>query len=260
MPFGCRHQISYHRAMRAFLALVWTVLSLGAAAQDRTYAIVSLLGDHLTVVSAVDSTGSSLDHNARNVLKVGSPVLDQAAVLAVDTAVRRTVRGSNPVLLLVNDPKVYEAQSEALEAGGSAQSLLPTLAPTLAQAKATHLLLLTKVRREADLQIEHNNVGHGNLDGLGFYVDRSRQTYNRENGDRYVGFLAPYAYFRVSLVDLATGSVVSDEIVTASRVRGVHSEAHPWDSMTPEQKIGSLKSILRTEANRVVPQLLERAR
>ncbi len=83
---------------------------------------------------------------------------------------------------------------------------------------------------------------------------------DEQNGDNYAGFLAPYAYFRASLADLATGKIIETIDVPASETRGMHSAVHPWDELTPEQKIASLRSIIGREVGDVVPKLLAKLR
>jgi hypothetical protein len=245
--------------MRFLLAglLLAAVGSTSAAEEERTYAILSLLGDGLSIVVREVSTGSRVDRNARRFVKLETPELDRAALFVAQDAIKRALPGARTVLLEVRDPAVYAAQSRALEEGGDAlRRVLPELGPTLAQAKATHLVLFAKWRHEALLRLPDGHAGSGQLEGLGFYIDRAMRLVNREASEPYLGFLSAFAYFRVSLIEVATGKVLGEESVFESETRLSVSGVHPWDTMTSQQKVGALQSLVRREAERVMPALL----
>lgn len=247
--------------MRFILAalLVAAVGSAGAANEDRSYAILSLLGDGLSIVVREVSTGSRIDRNPRTFVKLETPQLDRAALFVADDAIKRALPGARTVLLEVRDPAVYAAQTRALDEGGDAlRRVLPALGPTLAQSKATHLVLFTKWRHEAMLQLPDGHAGSGQIEGLGFYIDRAMRLVNREASEPYLGFLSAFAYFRVSLVEVGTGKVLGEESVFASETSLSVSGVHPWDTMTSQQKVGALQSLVRREAERVMPALLQK--
>ena len=229
-----------------------------AADEDRVYAVVSLVGDGLSIVVRETTTGSSIDRNARTFFKLETPVLDRAALFAAEDAIKRAEPGARTTLLEVHDPVVYAAQSRALDEGGGVRLVLLALGPSLAQSKATHLVLFTKQRHEAVLRIRDGSVGNGHLEGLGFYVDRAMRLQNPDTGETFVGFLSPYAYFRVSLIEAATGKPLGEELVYASESTASASNAHPWDALTSQQKVGALQSMVRRETERVMPALLRK--
>jgi hypothetical protein len=247
------------RSILAALLLIAAAGSAGAADEDRTCAILSLLGDGLSIVVHEASTGSRVDRNPRTFVKLETPELDRAALFVADDAIKRASPGIRTVLLEVRDPAVYAAQSRALDEGGDAhRHVLPALGPTLAQAKATHLVLFTKWRHEAMLRLPDGHAGSGQLEGLGFYIDRAMRLVNREASEPYLGFLSAFAYFRVSLIEVATGSVLGEESVFESETSFSVSGVHPWDTMTSQQKVSALQSLVRREAQRVMPALLQK--
>jgi hypothetical protein len=245
--------------MRFLLAvlLLAAVGSASAADEDRTYAIVSLLGDGLSIVVRETSTGSNIDRNARTFVRLETPALDRAALFAADDAIKRASPGAKSVMLEVHDPAVYAAQSRALDEGGDTRLVLAALGATVAQSKATHLLLFTKQRHEAMLRLRDGSVGNGRLEGLGFYVDRAMRLQNPDTGEYYLGFLSPFAYFRVSLVEVVTGKTLGEESVYASDAHASTSNVHPWDTLTSQQKVSALQSMVRQEAGRIVTTLLQ---
>jgi hypothetical protein len=146
---------------------------------------------------------------------------------AADDAIKRALPGAQSVMLEVHDPAVYAAQSRALDEGGDTRLVLAALGATVAQSKATHLLLFTKQRHEAMLRLRDGSVGSGRLEGLGFYVDRAMRLQNPDTGEYYLGFLSPFAYFRVSLIEAATGKPLGEESVYASDAHASTSNVPP---------------------------------
>ncbi|HSS29283.1 MAG TPA: hypothetical protein VLL50_15145, partial [Usitatibacter sp.] len=130
----------------------------------------------------------------------------------------------------------------------------------LAGSGATHLILLTKMRQDARFEAVQSHVGSGRVEGLGFYIDRITLLRDYDNGNEYAGYLAPYAYFRISLSDLTTGQVLDSIDVPGSQTRGMHSAVHPWDELTPQQKIDAMRAILEHEIGDAIPRLFARMR
>jgi hypothetical protein len=81
---------------------------------------------------------------------------------------------------------------------------------------------------------------------------------NPDTGECYLGFLSPFAYFRVSLIEAATGKLLGEESVYASDAHASTSNVHPCDTLTSQEKMGALQTMVRQEAGRVVTTLLQR--
>jgi hypothetical protein len=95
---------------------------------------------------------------------------------------------------------------------------------------------------------------------LGFYVDDSTVTNVGGAGGSARGFMAPYAYFRVSLVDLASGKLVIEERLTVSQAQSaqqLEKGSDPWEVLTPAQKIEMLRRLIEEGVKRAVPLLLK---
>lgn len=247
--------------MRRLLAAVLLLAAgFGAQAGERRYAVLSLLSDQMTVVTRDTSTGSNLDRNHRESFAVPGNVLDKRTVLAIDDALRRERVQPDPVLLFTTDPAVFAAQARLLDDDVSVTHLVATLEPIVRGAHATHLILASKYRHDAMLQLADGKVGSGKLEGLGFYLDRAMRTISGDTREEAFGFVAPYAYFRLSLIDLATGKVVRDVPVFASVTQtAAHSETgNAWDAMTPQEKASALEALIRRETEVAVPRLIAR--
>ena len=248
--------------MGRLLAML-ALLALGCAARaadgDARYAVLSLLSDELTVVvRGATTTGSSIEHNRRQSLAIPGHILDKRMVLAMDDALR-AAGAKAPVLLFTTEPSIFERQAKLLDAGDGTASLMDAVRPVLRGADARYLVLATKYRHEATLRLANGSTGSGTLSGLGFYVDNQVESFERGGESRVgTGFVAAYAYFMLSLIDLQTGQVVREAPVMGSQFAlGYRSDTgNPWDAMTPQEKIGALERLLRSETKRVMPRLL----
>src|SRR5260221_11519334 len=126
----------------------------------------------------------------------------------------------------------------------------------VAGTDATLLIMVKKEGHEAAIELFHAHAGSGYFEGAGFYVDRTLPLVDVPTGLHYVGFLASFAYFRVSVVDLSTMALLKEDHVFVSYPVANLGGVHPWDAVTPGQKLTALQGVLRREAARVVPALL----
>ncbi|HEX7559050.1 MAG TPA: hypothetical protein VF386_07615, partial [Usitatibacter sp.] len=113
-------------------------------------------------------------------------------------------------------------------------------------------------RHEAMLTLPDGHAGSGQLEGLGFYIDRKMQIVNREASEPFLGFLSAFAYFRISLIEAATGKSLGEESIYASETSLSVGGKHPWDTMTSQEKVSALQSMVRRETERVMPALLRK--
>ena len=246
--------------MRALMLILGFCIATAAFAQESTrqFAALSLVGDGFTIVFHRIETGSHIDRNERQFVDLGDPVLDNTVLESVERTVRSVRPGTKVVLLGARDPALFAAQQRSLDEAGGSSSIVAQVRAAALAAGATHLILVTKLRHDAMLRLGSSHTGSGKLQGLGFYLDFAKQTRRADTGERGQGFLAPYAYFKVSIVDLASGRVDGERDVVASMTRSTSrgETTHPWDAMTAEQKVGALRALIRREIARVMPELL----
>ena len=226
------------------------------AAEVARLGVVSVMGDLITVVTHRPETGSRVDQNQTQQVALGEQGFDRFATQAAIEQARRAWPAAE-VLGLELAPRAE------IEAGGwlQAQRFAPPAA-ILSRLEAdgiTHLLLLTRHRAEALLRLRGNSVGSGHLEGLGFYVDRALPVRRVDTGELGQGFLAPFAYFQVALIEVAGGRVLAAETLTASSsasaARGTKG-LDPWDALDPAQKVAALQRLIRSELARVIPQMI----
>ncbi len=238
--------------------LVLAVSSAPAFAQPalRKVAILSTIGDVMTVVAAQRQTGSLINTNERSVTNVETPIFDHSALLAASRASKTNKPEVETVLLSM--PKQATGAAPPFSFEGNQLSRNSMVLPTLEKSGATHVLLIVKHRAAARLKFSDGASGSGTLEGLGFYVDGAARTTVGDTGVGGTGFVAPFAYFKLQLVDLNSMTLQSEQVVTESVVRSagrVQSGLDPWDAMTLEEKIAALKSLIERGIGEALPQL-----
>jgi hypothetical protein len=243
--------------MFRLIALALLAIATAAHAADgRKFAVMSLIGDQMLVVQYVPMIGGRIDRNTRDYLQLDDPVVDKTALLAADQALKQMDAANKPVLLFARQRSLYEASGALLE-GGSMTKLLDLLRPLLQGTGATHLVLFTKVRSEARMQLRDATLGSGMIEGVGFYVDPATEIKLGGTGESATGFVGAFAYFQVSVIDLATGAVVRAERVTASRTRSAANTkaADVWTGISGQEKMRTLQDLVRDEVARTVPKV-----
>lgn len=248
---------------RLALALVSMVLALAVHAADaRKYAVLSLIGDEMMLSGAQQKTGARLDQNARRYIELSDPFADKAALLAVHEVLKET-QGVEPLLLFGRDRKLYHAQARLLDSGGGMEKLLGDIRPLLGNSGATHLILITKDRREARIQLETSAIGQGMLQGIGYYVDLETGVKLTNSGETAVGFVAAFAYFNASLIRLDTGQVIAEQRVNAASPYTTPSHKSVedvWGGMPAVDRVRMLRDLVSREVRAMLPKLLSEPR
>lgn len=222
------------------------------------YAAMSLIGDSLSIVTYRQSTGSSLDKNIREQIPVGDDHFDRLALRTIGAALAAARPGTTPALLLSHDAATYRRADDVAAAADGTDALLRPLAAQFDEAHARYLVLVTKRRDAARLKLHDGKVGTGWLAGLGFYIDHQMTVRNREDGSIGQGFVAPFAYLTISLVDLKTRTVIRSETIADSLPAGVRPDgtADPWQVLTSEEKVRYLDRLIERSLQEAVPRLL----
>lgn len=236
------------RRAAGLVALLCLSLCGPAFAQSpRSYAVLSLVGDQITMVSPRMTTGSHTDRNLRKEVATPDDGLDVIAVKAAGEALQRHQPGTAPALFTSRDPKLFAMQEALLESEELSAELAQSLKTLLAEAKASHFVLITKYRAETSMRLRSESVGSGKLAGLGFYVDRHMELIEVETGKKMTGFFSPYAYLRFVLIDAATLQPVRRWTVRATDTVGSRpgSIDNAWNQHDATQKTQMLHDLLR---------------
>lgn len=220
-------------------------------------AVLSLVGDQMSVDIYRDRTGTNLDTNRTTAYPFDDPVFDHMALLAASEAVRRELPAAKVVTLGVPkagstfDPNRIVAEKDAL-------ATHPVIEALRGQGY-THLLAISKLRAPARMDFVGQTIGSGQVQGLGFYVDPFLAMVRRQDtGETSVGFIAPYAYLRLSLVETASGRVLSERPITANVVTTMAGTPAMtlWEAMTPSQKVQALRALIDRSIRSAVPGML----
>jgi hypothetical protein len=227
-----------------------------AATNIEKLALLSDIGDSMTVVIHQPSVGTHLDSNLKEVIALPDATFDDTAIKAAMDALERL---STPAPFSTVAPTLASASKKLTISAGV---LTPSkeLEGALRSSGATHLLLFTKYRADSMLKMASESIGSGKLEGLGFYIDQSFRMRRSDTGESGTGFLAPFAYFQVSLVDLTSWEILKTEAVMASTTLSgarLKQGSNPWDILAPEQKVAILQKLIQKETLRVIPILLE---
>ena len=244
------------RLVLLLVSLAFAAAAFGADA--RKYAVLSLIGDEMLLSGAEQQTGGRLDRNPRKYIELSDPFADKAALLAVHEVLKEK-QGIEPVLLFGRDRRLYAAQARLLDSGSSMEKLLGDIRPLLANTGATHLILITKDRREARLRLHNITVGQGMLQGIGYYVDRDMPLQLEQTGQSATGFVAAFAYFNAALLRLDTGQIIAEQRINASRpytTANAVSIEDIWGGMSAAERVRMLRELVANETRTMVPKLL----
>lgn len=227
--------------------------------EPRIYAVLSLIGDRINIVGHQATTGSSMDRNRQGSLAVGVHALDTTAVVAAVNTIKRLDPRAATVGLTSDNAALYELQNELFEPQERSVALLAGLRELIASQHATHLVLITKHRGDALLRLEKYSTGSGKIEGVGFYMDADLRTKRTDTYATGQGFLAPYAYLKLTLIDAGTMGVIREQTVeettTLSTARAEGS-LNPADVLTPAQKVTALQTMIRRAVARGMPDVL----
>lgn len=232
-------------------------IAVTAGAAERKYAVMSLVGDQIQVRQFVYTTGTRLGQAPTAHIDVTDGTLDKMVLRAASAKLRAT-GSSAPVLLLAQDRGLYEAQKKLLDEGGGTEWLVERVRALAGASGATHLILFTKLRREARIQLENMAVGTGVLEGVGFYIDPHLAMQDVKTLDTGQGMLASYAYMRGSLIDLGRGTVLAEHATTENwpHMFPSHRTEAVWNAMSAAEKMRSLQRVIEQGAAATIETLV----
>lgn len=244
---------------RAFGASMLAVASGRAVAQTpRSYAVVSEFARDLNVVFNQESTGTRLGNDIRKVLKMPDGALDKVALLAARDQIRKIAPGSSTWLVAPMETDLL-GRLRSYDTGDSLE-LPADIADEMKKRACTHLLLMTRLRAEGELQMADSRERTPALEGVGFYVNRNARMRNVDSGEFTYGYLAPFMYARLVLIDAATSRVSSARSVRRALVyvntRKDVDTSDPWMTLTNEEKGPYLASMIQDELAAALPPLL----
>ena len=245
-----------NRRQHLQLALLGGLMpSLVWANSDRVIGVVSLVADFMTVTGFEAVTGTRVRSNPTERIDLPNDDLEKAVLRSALSAINQTKAGK-AVPLLFNDSASYSWQSRAGE--GDTANIPARIRTPLEAQKATHLLLVSKHRGEARMDAGISKLGTGAVEGIGFYIDRVTNLTNVETRNSARGYLAPYFYVRVSLIDLRDNKVQKSKLVMASDVvDGIgKAGADPWNFLDNAGKMKAITDLIEKDCLPVMKEIL----
>jgi hypothetical protein len=255
--------------MRNIVFLLGVVMALAAAplhaadAEPPTYAFLSLIGDVLDVSIFEAQIGSKIDKNRHVLLEITGPGFDNAAIAAASEVLQRMVPNAVLTKLETRSPALFKNQRAMFDGASPSVAIPAPIVAALKNQGATRLILITKFRDDADLQMADSHVGKGKLEGLGFYLDQAMGVRNVESNMESQGILAPYMYARISLIDVQTLRILKEQFIKSSSIYTAQQSkdsTNAWDALTTDQKLRIIERLIRKEIPRIMPDLLEPVR
>lgn len=253
---------------RLRLAFALGLFLIGACSQARaadaagpTYAVLSLVGDQFTIVGRQMATGSHLDRNSQMPIAVDDAAFDAVATTAAESAIARALPGTATLRVSIRDPRLFALQERLFTDTADSKAMREALREVLVKSGATHLLVIVKRRDQARFALRDGSVGTGTIAGLGFYVDDSMRTVRTETGEHSQGFIAPYAYVTVALIEVATMRALGSKSVSeSSMVTPADSKEAvvAWDALSAEAKVVALNKVVSRAVSAAASDLLAR--
>ncbi|NRF66277.1 hypothetical protein HLB44_04705 [Aquincola sp. S2] len=218
---------------------------------------MSLIGDEMVNVMEANTVGSNLSQHQRTRVALAPGALDTAIVKLM----RNAVLGGDPKArtTLVAPTEATLFQGHDLWFSGDRARLPNDVIKDLRATGATHLLLLSKHRSDAWLQATHGNLGVGQLEGLGYYVNHTEEMFNQQTLVNARGWLAPYAHLRLALIDLEDGRILAQQRLRASRVlvnTRPDVDPSPWNAVPNEKKLSVLLDLVHQAVDEAVPKVM----
>jgi len=237
-----------------------------APATKPVYAILSLVGDRLDIVVREIQIGTRINANRRESHEMPGSVFDDVAVASAAKSVRAAQQGAEVSHLNTRSPVLFAKHRELFEVSKDVMAMPDAIREALKGQGATHLVLITKHREEALFRFaDRNNEGAGTLEGLGFYLDTTVETYNYnpKTGDRSksgIGFIAPYAFVTVQVAEFPSGRVLGRKSVADYQMVGSgNSESdvsQPWQAMTAAQKARAVAKVVESAVGKAADEVL----
>jgi len=251
---------------------VTTAIAAGAAAllgappravraqgKPRVIGVMSLVADEFVVVGQESTSGTKLDQNAREVVRIDGGAIERVVLGTAMKAIARTDSSAKVMPMLVNEPRYYQGQAGWID--GELATLPPELAEALRGAGMSQLVLVQKLRADARMNTGRGSLGSGRLEGVGFYIDRVTALRLGGSGEYTVGYLAPYLYARVSLIDLGAMRVLAKRDVTRGEViiaeQTGAAGADPWGWLDAKGKLQAIAAMIEKDVGDAIASLVK---
>jgi hypothetical protein len=251
--------VAASRLARALWMLMLVAATWAGEAVAQTYIILSLIGDHVTIVGQRRQIGSNIDVNEYEVVPLAEPVLDDFAVRVADATIAKARPAAGVVTLRASDPTLYKLRDSWLDADlTGVQDLISVVKGQLPPLPDARLLLITPYRDQPELKTDRDYRGTGKVAGLGFYLDTVTRFRRSDTGESSRGFLGVFANFQLVLINLQSSAVEAHErVVVGTTYSSARAEDRtPWNALSQAQKSRALESLIKDGIERRLPGML----
>jgi hypothetical protein len=261
-----------NRAAASFLALLISASAWGAtnptpgsvqlpaAGPQPVYAVLSLIGDELSVIASQLKVGDAPESNFKRAVPIEEPVFDTIAIRATIDAVRRGRPGAEMAALNTRSPVLFAKQRQLFDEQNGVMTIPEAIIGALAQQGATHLILITKYRDETRVLIPGAPGLAARMEGLGFFLNGAAMTTDPATGSTGRGYISPFTFFQIALIELPSRKVLKTRVVSASEpfsAASTPSGDDPWAALTSAQKIAAIEALLTREIARAIPLMFD---
>jgi len=246
------------------LAALWLGTGSASAAE---YIIASLVGDRVSIVNAAMGTGSNLERQPTQVVKMAQLPFDDALQEAVANGVAAVDTSASFKAPAFREGLPGVESIELLDQADIVSRLLQVLAPVIKtgdnkSGEKQWIVALWPSRAEHSYKLIDTTVGRGKSAGLGYYIDRYSGIQRVDTAESDRGFLGVFAYFTVALIDPATRKVVAQKPVQGRYLYPFAGSraGHPWEVLDSKEKLRVLTHVAREEVVEAMPGLMAAAK
>jgi hypothetical protein len=254
-------RVAASKFARALQLMIMAAVAWTAEASADTYVVLSLVGDHLTIVQQEALTGTHLDRNRYQTLALPDSAFDDFAVRTATATIAKARPGAGVVSLRAAGAKLPDATLDA--DSREVKALIASIASQLPPLSDAHLLLMAPRRAEPELKVVHGtSQGHGKFSGLGFYIDETTRIRDVNTGEVNQGFLGAFAHFQLVLINLQTNAFEAHESVVEGWTYPLtrSEDRTPWNALTPSQKTKAIELLLKRGIEDKLPGMLGAAK
>lgn len=239
--------------------LVCAAAAWAVEAPAETYAILSLVGDRISIVAETQAVGTHLEQGPQQVVALPDSGLDDFAAITAKAAIEKARPGASVVAFRAKDRALYALRDSWLDADAiQVQKLLSIVAEQIEPSPDGRLLLIAPYRNELEMQTDRNYIGSGRVSGLGFYVN-STMRFRDESGQTGNGFLGVFAHFQLVLINIQAKTVEAQRraVIGATVAAARAKDGTAWNALSATEKISALESLMKREIERLLPAMLD---
>jgi hypothetical protein len=249
---------------RRILLMALALAGAAAQAQPKMAAVgvFSFLGDSVQVIWPEDKPGATrVESRGNETVDFKGIGFDRIALRSAREKLQEALPSAR-VELFVSPTAMTPAEQRGLADGALRAELPGWMVKTLEQNKLSHLLIITRHRGAINASTDDKfDIGRGTVEGIGFYLDTLYTLVNSSTGALSTGLLAPYTQIRLTLMDAMSGDIVTTYDVRESYAHASAEgkpAADPWNFMSAEEKVRSLRALVERGMQRGMVEVLKK--